>query len=289
MDLFVPKRAAAAVLALSLICLAALAPSAAEATVPGKPGLIAFNLLTFPGGGEPTGGLYAIEPGQPQPRQLTDNPRDYDPSFAPSGKQLVFRRIGTSQPGIYTLDLGSDTTTRLLSRGDDLDPAFGPRGMIAFLGFSRQTGSYDLFLRLRNGRLRQLTSTSATEGAPVFTPDGGRILFSRRYGHVVALDRRTSSLPALYSIRIDGTGLRLIGTARKENFDLSPTGDHLAFAGVGGISYSPDGRQIAYANHKGLWVRRADGQGQPALVLAADYNGYEAGQLLIQPTWQPLP
>lgn len=70
MDLFVPKRAAAALLALSLIWLAALAPSTAEATFPGKPGLIAFNLLTFPGNGEPTGGLYAIEPGQPQPRQL---------------------------------------------------------------------------------------------------------------------------------------------------------------------------------------------------------------------------
>lgn len=161
--------------------------------------------------------------------------------------------------------------------------------MIAFLRFSRQTSSYDLFLRLRNGRLRQLTSTSATEGTLVFTPNGRRILFSRRYGHAVALDRRTSSLPALYSIRVDGTGLRLIGTARKENFDISSTGHHLAFAGVGGISYSPDGRQIAYANYDGLWVRPADGEGEPTLVLGAKYNGGEAGQLLIQPAWQPLP
>jgi Tol biopolymer transport system component len=257
--------------------------------------LIVFNLLTFPGGGgEPTGGLYAIRPGQEQPRQLTDNPRDYDPSFAPSGKQLVFRRTDSadaSSSGIYTLDLSSGKTTRIPSRGSDLNPAFGPRGMIAF-SRSVSGSAYDLFLRSPNGRIRRLTSSAAKDGEPVFTPDGRRIIFVRSYGHPVALtgsERKTPAPPQLFSIRTDGTGLHSIGSPRRENFDISPDGHHMAFAGVGGISYSPDGRKIAYANHGGLWLRRADGQGKPTLALETDYNGYEEGQLLIQPAWQPLP
>src|SRR5262249_19780641 len=146
--------------------------------------------------------------------------------------------------------------------------------------------------RLKTGHLRLLTATPAREGAPVFTPDGQRIVFSRRYGHVAALDRlerRGTRPPALYSIRIDGTGLRSLGAPRKENFDTSPDGHHLAFAGVGGISSSPDGRQIAYANHEGLWVRRADGRGGRTLVLKNEGKPYEEGAtFLIQPAWQPL-
>lgn len=255
--------------------------------------MIVFNLLSFPGGGEPTGGLYMIRPGQEQPHQLTANPEDYNPSFAPSGKQLVFRRtssVDVGSSGIYTLDLSSGRTTRITYRGSDQDPAFGPHGMIVFSRFSSQSRSYDLFLRTGNGRLRRLTLTEATDGSPVFTPDGRRIVFSRRYGHAVLdrLERRVRP-PALFSIRVDGTGLHLIGKPRNEDFDVSPDGHHLAFAGVGGLSFSPDGHKIAYATQEGLLLRHADGQGKPTLLLAADYHGHEKGQLLIQPAWQPLP
>ena len=280
---------------MAVLCLLAPTPHAADATFPGRPGLIVFNLLTFPGGGgEPTGGLYAIRPGQEHPRQLTDNPRDYDPSFAPSGKRLVFRRTDSadaSSSGVYTLDLSSGRTTRIPLRGSDLNPAFGPRGMIAF-SRSVPGSEYDLFLRSPNGRIRRLTSSAAKDGEPVFTPDGRRIVFVRSYGHPVALtgrERKAPAPPQLFSIRTDGTGLHSIGKPRKENFDISPDGHHMAFAGVGGISYSPDGRQVAYATYQGLWLRRADGQGKPALAFETNYNGYEEGQLLIQPAWQSLP
>jgi Tol biopolymer transport system component len=282
--------------AIAVLCLLALTPQAADATFPGRPGLIVFNLLTFPGNpGEPIGGLYALRPGQEQPRQLTDDPGDNSPSFSPSGNKLVFRRTDaglTNASGIYTLDLSSGRTTRIPSRRSDQDPTFGPHGMIAFSRFSPQTGSYDLFLRLQTGHLRRLTSTTAKEQAPVFTPDGRRIVFSRRYGQAAALsrlERRETRPPALYSIRLDGTGLHLLGSPRGEDFDISPDGHHLAFAGVGGISYSPDGRKIVYANHEGLWLRRANGQGKSTLILAADYNSNEKRRLLIQPAWQPLP
>lgn len=278
--------------AIAALCLLAPVPQSADATFPGRPGAIVFNLLTFPSGGdEPTGGLYAILPGQEQPHQLTDNPRDYDPSFAPSGKLLVFRRTGSPQPGIFTLDLGSGRTRRLTSAGSDLDPAFGRHGMVVFSRFFDDS-SYDLALREANGRLRRLTSTKANDGAAVFTPDGKRIIFSRDRRHAVLVRGRRALPPKqLYSIRTDGTGLRVFKGCRDAlAFDISPDGHHLASAAsVSGISYSPDGHRIAYANHEGLWLHRADGQGKPTLILQAEYHNPEKKQLLIQPAWQPLP
>jgi Tol biopolymer transport system component len=283
--------------------------------------VIVFSLVHLNGGrGEYTGGLHAISVGQGVPRQLTANPWDNDPSFSPSGTQIVFRRTNTPDAGIHMLDLTSGTTTQLLSREDDLQPTFGPRGTIAFLRFSRQTGSYDLLLRLQTGRLRRLTSTTATEGEPVFTPDGRRIVFSRSYARAVPLAGREGAPPppALFSIRIDGSGLRRIGSAsRGENFDVSPDGRRLVFSVLGSVtpehleskvwtkklgggglklvtrnasypSYSPGGQQIVYSNYEGLWVRRADGGGERTLVLSADYEQGK-GTLVIQPAWQPLP
>lgn len=54
--------------------------------------------------------------------------------------------------------------------------------------------------------------------------------------------------------------------------------------------YSPDGLEIAYTNYQGLWLRRADGKGYPALLFGAHYLPQQAdGSLVIQPAWQPLP
>ncbi|HEX9967422.1 MAG TPA: hypothetical protein VGB06_05710, partial [Solirubrobacterales bacterium] len=198
-----------------VVCLCAAAPPSASATFPGRPGLIVFN-LTFhkQGVGDRTGGLFAFRPGWPQPRQLTDNPWDYDPSFAPNGKRLVFRRVNAPQSGLFTLDLGSGELTRITPRDDDIDPAFGPRGTVAFSRFSYESESYDLFLRTRDGRLHRLTSTPARDAAPAFTPDGERIVFSREYGRAVALGTLGAGRPPdrLFSIRTDGTGLRSLRT-----------------------------------------------------------------------------
>lgn len=281
-------------------------------------------MVTIPGGGGPySGGLHAISPGDQAPRQLTTNPWDNNPSFAPSGNRLVFRRTNASDSGIHMHDLRSGTTTRLLTRDDDLDPAFGRRGMIAFLRFSRQTLSYDLLLRLPSSQLRRLTSTTATEGEPVFTPDGRRIIFNRYYRRAVPLaESEEAPPPALFSIRIDGSGLKRIRSADTNDlsFDISPNGRRLVFFRVRGggtieevrteawtqalaggkptllssnaayPSYSPGGRRFVYSNHQGLWLHSADGSGVPTLLFGANFSPSEGrGILVTSPVWQPLP
>lgn len=306
---------------LLLLCLSASVPPAADATFPGRPGVIVFNMITFQGdGGDYTGGLYALRPGQENPRQLTTNPWDYDPSFAPSGKELVFRRTNTPRPGIYTLNLRSGNAKRLTTAGGDLDPAFGPDGMVVFSRFVQKSG-YDLFLRAPDGRLRRLTSDNGSDGEAVFTPDGKRIVFSRSYVQPELLARAAAApTDGLYSIRIDGTGLRRIGgLLSASSFDISPDGRYLVYDVLGKVTensvetrvwrkqlsgggrrlvsadassptYSPDGRKIAYSNYDGLWMRRADGRGGRTLVLKTEYAPFEAGaQLIVQPAWQPLP
>ena len=308
-------------LVLALLCLLAIMPRAAQATFPGRPGLIVFSKIELHGP-EAEGGLFAIKPGQEGIRQLTANPRDYDPSFAPSGRQLVFRRVDTPEPGIYLLDLASGLTTRILSREDDLDPAFGPDGMIAFLRFVRRSRSYDLILRTPDGHLRQLTSGPAREEEPFFSPNGRRIFYVRYPFHGGTLTR--SEAPrgprALFSVRVDGSDQRRVKVMPKaEDLDISPNGHDLVFdvfggatetgggakvwrqrLGGGGLNlianearspaYSPSGDVIAYANYEGLWVRRADGTGSPGLLFGAAYRPLQGGgTLLVQPAWQPLP
>lgn len=274
--------------AAGLLCLLAFASPVAQATFPGRPGLIVFNKVETHGdGAEITGGLFAIRPGEKEPRQLTTYPRDYEPSFAPSGERLVFQRFDDPGSGTYVLDLRSGRTREVASHQGDQSPAFGPRGMIVISRFI--DGSYDLVLRTKDGKIRRLTSDPGRDLEAVFAPDGERIVFLRDYRKYVALSRKTTSeKEGIYSIRVDGTGLKFLraGHGAGFDFDLSPDGRKTTFKG----GFSPDGRKLAYADHKGLWLQRADGRGKPALILEADYNRFDGtGELVIQPVWQPRP
>lgn len=307
-------------LVVTSLCWAGGLPPDAQATFPGKPGLIVFN-LTFhsPGAPDYSGGLFAIRPGANKLRQLTENPWDYSPSFAPSGRRLVFER-NNLEPGLFVLDLDSGSTRWLVStKESDRDPAFGKRGEIAFARFTGH--SYDLFLRTADGQVRRLTRTRvAKERDPVFSPDGERIFFVRDYRRFkpLALSAdRTEPAERIYSIRTDGTGLRLIGEVKRIfDLDVSPTGHALAFEAFGSGSnqldgaavwtkhlrggaprvvtvdaghpaFSPAGDEIAYWNYKGIWTVGTDGRGRK-LAYGAEYVN-NSGALAIDPAWQPLP
>ncbi|HEU4598799.1 MAG TPA: hypothetical protein VFS26_03555, partial [Solirubrobacterales bacterium] len=94
---------ATALLASALLLLLVAAP-AANAAYPGHPGLIVFSLTFHEGneagaGGTATGGLYALRPGTGKARRLTDDPRDAEPSFSPSGNKVTFVRSHGLAPG----------------------------------------------------------------------------------------------------------------------------------------------------------------------------------------------
>jgi len=299
--------AAAALLALSLAL-----PRFAQATFPGRPGLIVFNLTTYQPGGDVSGGLYAIRPGDKKPHRLTSDPYDIHPSFAPSGQEIVFERTNTREDGIYALDLASGRIRRINAPESGDEPTFGPHRSIVFRRRAADD-SLDLVLLTPNGRTRRLTKGTDTDLRPVFTPDGRRIVFIRS-------PRKGGSQRRLYSIRLDGSGLRALHTVPRDAYslDISPNGRRLALGvynqessvrfssdvwairlGGSGFDilsrgafwpvYSPSGTEFAYANYKGLWQRRADGHEEPTLIFKAEYIHRNEGSLVSDLAWQPLP
>ena len=317
------RNSIAAALIASAMLLLLIAAPAADAAYPGRPGLIVFSLTFHEGnesgtGGTETGGLYALRSRKGKARPLTDNPRDVEPSFAPSGRKLAFVRRGEQVPGqpyettsISTLDLRTGAVRQLTSGYDDLDPSFGPRGMIVFSRYRPADNSNQIVLRAAGGRLRHLTSGDANDRYAAFTPNGKRIVFVR------ARDQEWPRT-ALMSMRLNGRGVRTLGHQRVASYlDISPSGRLLAFNAVhelanGQLSagswtwpvsggplrllassgshpaFSPRGDKLVYSNNAGLWVRPAL-HGPPRQIFQADYD-FESGNgaLAQDPTWQPL-
>jgi TolB protein len=141
-----------------------------------------------------TTGLRVFEPGVPgSVRVLTTDPSDADPQVSPDGRTIVFtREIPSGLPFPY-----SDTASVIFAI--DLD----------------------------GGDLRQLTIVGPEGGSdfkPSFYPSGEAIVFARGGGATGEND--------LYSIRLDGTGLRQLtdGPALEEAPTISPSGRQIAFA-----------------------------------------------------------
>jgi len=116
--------------------------------------------------------------------------------------------------------------------------------VIAFAGFD---GHIDIIKSNGTGRT-SLTSGSATDSEPAWSPDGAKIAFTRNH--------------AIYVMNADGTGLTRLTSGA---------------VFVGGAAWSPDGQHIAFASlNGGTWMMDADGANPHQLPV----GGYE-------PAWSP--
>jgi TolB protein len=190
-------------------------------------------------------------------------------------------------------------------------PAQAAGGLPALVFSSDRDGDEEIFLRLRDGSLRRLTSNRALESGPVWSPSGRHIAFvSDRDGD-----------EDVYVMRADGTVVRrLTRDAGAPASDLapawSPDGTRIAFVSTrsggpeiwvmdadGGRprqltdnepftfdttpSWSPDGRRLAFVSSRAgnetvdVYVMRADGTGVRAVTPTGDTND---GTL---PEWSP--
>ena len=113
------------------------------------------------------------------------------------------------------------------------------------------------------GQLRQVTHNGQFNGDPSFSPDGSRLVFRAQPEGGV--------LSNIYSIRLDGTGLRKLTHLTRETFASEP-------------EYSPDGQWIAFMKFP------PGGSKSPFLIRA---NGGDLHRVTRQwidaghPSWSP--
>ena len=227
------------------------------------------------------GGLFAVK--DRHLNQLTEDPSDTEPSFAPDGRQIVFVR------GDDVFSVRADGSgLRRLTSGPTLDsaPQVSPNGRVVL--FERRTAAgapADLYTVGSNGGgAHALTSTSDDEHEASFSPDGKAIVFVRS---VAETDGGTAD--DLYSAKPSGSGLaRLTHTARVDEFDPRYFAGGIVYsrgessegpsayadvytmkrngrkakalvAGAGSAyveDVTPDGHTVLFRRDRGLWVKR---------------------------------
>lgn len=96
-------------------------------------------------------------------------------SFAPDGKQLVYRTAGPDEEGLRVMNL-ADGSVRPLTSAYDNFPVWSPKGdLIAFI--RRVEGSFQAMTIRPDGKgLKQLTHTKGNEAHLAWSPDGERLL-----------------------------------------------------------------------------------------------------------------
>jgi Tol biopolymer transport system component len=195
--------------------------------------------------------IYTSKPDGSDLRQLTDNGAyNAEATVSHDGRRIIFTSTRDGDIELYTMNIDGSDLRRITNRvGYDGGAWFSPDGeqivwRAAYPGTAADTADY---LRLLGQRLvrparvevwvanadgseaRQVTSLGGANFAPVFTPDGTRIIFSSNY------ENPRSGAFDLYLINVDGTGLERVTT--HPDFDSFPM-------------FSYDGRKLVWASNR---------------------------------------
>ena len=186
---------------------------------------------------------------------LTDNEEvdDFGPSWARDGR-ILFTSEQAANLGVETAELdGSKRRLVALSPGLETSSAWSPDGTRIALTSDRG-GKRGIYVAAATGRgVRRLTNDKLfDDDDAAWSPDGRRLAFVRRDEFGTAF---------LYTIGVDGSGLRFL----LEGSMCCP-------------DWSPDGRRIALSFEGDIVVVNADGSGR-RLVSGGGFN--------TSPSWSP--
>jgi Tol biopolymer transport system component len=132
------------------------------------------------------------------------------PSFAPDGKQFVYRTFGPEGQGLRIMNL-KDNSVRILTTDYDNFPQWSPRGdLIVFV--RKYEDDFEVFTIRPDGKdLRRLTNSPGDDSHPGWSPDGEWIVFtSARMGFKDEAPYADTPQPygEIFVMRNDGTHLQ---------------------------------------------------------------------------------
>jgi len=196
--------------------------------------------------------LYLFDaPGEP-PRRLTTHPAlDYNATFSPDGRWVVFCSERRGSPDLYILDLEKGGVPRLLVDSEALEdaPAFSPDGQ-SLVFISSREGNAEIFsMPFRpevpdaSAEAVNLTRNKGGDFNPAFSPDGQWIAFASDRDHYRASE--------IYVMRTDGSEVERLTLS--DGWDGSP-------------AWSTDGALIYFYSQRDdglrLYRMKSDGSDQ---------------------------
>ena len=170
-------------------------------------------------------------------------------------------RDGHANKQIYVMNAdGSDQVRVTYDTASDVDPDISPTvEEIVFTSNQTETGNNNIFLRDRNGVVRNLTNDpSATDEWARWSPDGRQIVFD---------SNRDTGVFEIYVMNSDGINVRRLT-------DPPALGRY--------PSWSPDGKKIIFRRGIDIYTTNTDGTGAPAQLTSE-----VAPSFAQMPAWSP--
>ncbi|MFN2525037.1 MAG: hypothetical protein ABR505_02060, partial [Actinomycetota bacterium] len=248
----------------------------AQAAFPGRNGLLVFTVSKIADPTASHGGvdfdLFSVSSSGAALTQITSGPEDdYDPAWSPTSDRIAFARSSglNTQQDIFVMPAGGGSATNLTATvlNNDHSPTWSPDGTkIAFVSEHESPAVTYVGLRAAQifvmdadgGNVRQLTLAGSHQLSPAWSPDGKMIA----YIHLGSNEIRV--------MRPDGSGSRTV---------VRPP---VPLEGLSGLSWSPDGRRIAFqTTTDDIWVVASDGSALRNLS-AARKSGLNR-----DPSWSP--
>jgi dipeptidyl aminopeptidase/acylaminoacyl peptidase len=186
------------------------------------------------------------------PTEEPDNFHEYQPSWAPSGAQIVFVRelpgqIISEQDDIFVMDANGENATNITQTdANERDPAWSPDGAkIAFAGV--RDGGSEILTMDPDGQNEEILTgdgSDAFDAAPDWSPDSTKVVFMKQ-SQVGGCCEPWE----IWAVNRDGSG--------DTNLTNHPSDDM-------GPSWSPDGTEITFSSTRDAAPGEADIYAMPA-------------------------